>query len=63
MQMTNRFVTLVAIAIVLPLIAHCGSSSASASRRPTTGSWTIGWDSGELQTQIGDRNNNKKSWC
>ncbi|HEV7509109.1 MAG TPA: hypothetical protein VGS07_29810 [Thermoanaerobaculia bacterium] len=51
MQMRNRFISFVAIAIVLPIIANC------ACRPPTA---TIGWDSGELQTQTGDKNSNKK---
>jgi hypothetical protein len=58
MQMTIRFISTVALAVVMLITPKCNSNSNSNSNSNTFLDPT--WDSGELQTQIGDKNSNKK---
>lgn len=51
MQFPNRHIGALAIVFLMPILASCVSHPSTA---------TVVWDSGELQTQIGDKNKNKK---
>lgn len=53
MQMTNQFICTVAIAVAM-ITPKCNSGTGQS------GEFTTGWDSGELQTQIGNENGIKR---
>jgi hypothetical protein len=56
MQMTIRFISTVALAVVMSITPKCnsGSGQGGSDQRGT------GWDSGELQKQIGNKNSDKR---
>ncbi len=58
MKITRNTIPTVALAIALPVLF--GGAKCSTTGTGAFGPMTTGWDSTELQTQIGDRNRDKK---